>query len=165
MLLKLFRIRALFRTLDQHIGVRIPGGQPTNTLVPAIPLQNSVSCVRAVSASETGCLLVTSKRSSSLPTRFFAIQLHRTHWGRMFPVKKSRDEPKRQRAATGQNSTRWSPWISGALPQTFVLSGKLPAMTPELEKEIIVGIVSAFFTASRSHPRDFCRDLEATWPA
>ena len=27
-LLKLFRIRCLFRTLDQHIGVRIPGGQP-----------------------------------------------------------------------------------------------------------------------------------------
>jgi hypothetical protein len=33
-LLKLFGIRALFWTLDQHIGVRIPGGQPINTRVP-----------------------------------------------------------------------------------------------------------------------------------
>ena len=31
-LLKLFRIRCLFGTLDQQIGVRIPGGQPKFSL-------------------------------------------------------------------------------------------------------------------------------------
>jgi len=52
-LLKLFRIRALFWTLDQHIGVRIPGGQPINMLVPAIPpkIQSSVSVLCPYPAS------------------------------------------------------------------------------------------------------------------
>jgi hypothetical protein len=43
-------------TLDQHIGVRIPRGQPTKSRVPAVPLQNSVSRVRAVSVSVRNAL-------------------------------------------------------------------------------------------------------------
>src|SRR5215472_14902542 len=47
-LLKLFRIRCLFRTLDQHIGVRIPGGQPIKSRLRTI--QN----VRSLFAVTTG---------------------------------------------------------------------------------------------------------------
>ena len=50
-LLKLFRIRVLFRTLDQHIGVRIPGGQPVISRVPAILTPTTIARVRTVSAS------------------------------------------------------------------------------------------------------------------
>jgi hypothetical protein len=38
-------------TLDQHIGVRIPGGQPVFMLVLATPFQSTLLCVRAMSVS------------------------------------------------------------------------------------------------------------------
>ena len=48
-LLKLFRFRCLFRTLDQHIGVRIPGGQPINTRGFLNAPSSTLFCVTTVS--------------------------------------------------------------------------------------------------------------------